>query len=202
MIGRLRGELANIGINGIVMDVGGVGYDVSISLQTQNALPDEGQEVTLHIHTHVREDTLQLFGFGTLEERELFRLLIGVSGIGPRMGINVLSHINPGDFADTVKRENLKRLTAIPGIGKRTAERVVLELRDKLMDMELGLSPSEAEQSQASKAAMKDLHSALINFGYRSAEVDKVVAELEAEFQADTSLQEMVVLGLQKLSKQ
>lgn len=201
MIGRLRGIIVGTFIDKILIDVNGVGYDVSVSLHTQNALPDEEQEVTLHIHTHVREDTLQLMGFSTLDERELFRLLIQVSGIGPRMALNVLSHITPGEFADTVSRENLKRLTAIPGIGKRTAERVVLELRDKILDLELGLTPSEAQQSQENKTILKDLQSALVNFGYRATEVEKVVAELEADAQSGTGLQELVVLGLKKLSK-
>jgi Holliday junction DNA helicase RuvA len=202
MIGRLQGKIAYRSIDKVLLDINGVGYDVSVSLSTLNALPDDPEsDAILHIHTHVREDTLQLMGFHSLEERELFRMLIGVSGIGPRLGLTVLSHITPAEFADTVQRENLKRLTAIPGIGKRTAERVILELREKVVEMALGLAPSEAQQVHETKGILRDLQSALVNFGYRAAAVEKVVAELESEAQAGIDLQELVVLGLKKLTK-
>lgn len=201
MIARLRGKLASKKLDRLIVDVGGVGYDVMISLHTYHTLPEGEQEVLLFIHTHIREDTFSLLGFASEEERDVFRMLISVSGIGPRMALNVLSHISPLELVDTIKRENLGRLTAIPGIGKRTGERMIVELRDKMIDMELGLSATEVQQSEKSKAVSRDLHSALINFGYRAALVDKVVAILEPEIAAGQELEQLVLLGLQKLAK-
>lgn len=201
MIGRLRGEVVEKEEDKILIEVNGVGYDVLVSIHTLNALPDEGEAI-LHIHTHVREDTLQLMGFSTLDERDLFRLLIQVSGIGPRMGMNVLSHITPSEFSDTIKRENIKRLTSIPGIGKRTAERVILELRDKVIDLELGMNAAELKQAKEVKTTLRDLHSALLNFGYRPPEVERVIAQMESEAQSGVGLQELVMIGLKKLNKQ
>ena len=201
MIARLRGMLAVKGIDRLIVDVGGVGYDVQVSLQTQSTLPDEGQDVLLHIHSHIREDAFNLMGFATLDERDLFRMLIQISGIGPRMALNLLSHISPNDFIDTIKRENLKRLTAIPGIGKRTAERMIVELRDKLKDLALGLSASEAQSAEKAKTILRDVQSALVNFGYRASQVEKVVASLETDAEAGVDLEQLVLLGLQKLSK-
>lgn len=201
MIARLRGLLAHKGIDRVIVDCGGVGYDVQVSIQTHNALPEEGEEATLHIQTNIREDTFDLLGFATFEERDMFRLLITISGIGPRMALNLLSHITPVDLVDTIRRENIKGLTAIPGIGKRKAERMIVELRDKMIDIDLGMSASDRKQVEQAKAVVRDLHSALLNFGYRAAEVDKVIAMLEPEIEAGVELEQLVLLGLQKLSK-
>jgi Holliday junction DNA helicase RuvA len=201
MIARLFGKLVFKGLDRVIIDVGGVGFDVMVSLNTLQALPEEDIDVLLHIHTHVREDALQLMGFASLEERDLFRMAIQISGIGPRMGLNLLSHITPTEFVDTIKRENLKRLTSIPGIGKRIAERIVVELRDKIKDLDLGLTATEASQSERSKQKLRDLYSALINFGYRPAQVEKAVSMLETEASAGTDLEQLVLMGLQKLNK-
>lgn len=201
MIARLRGTLAVKGLDRLIVDVGGVGYDVMISLQTHHSLPEEGQDVLLLIHSHIREDSFSLLGFSTQDERELFRMLISISGIGPRMALNLLSHITPGEFVDTVKRENLKRLTAIPGIGKRKAERLIVELRDKLIDMDLGLTAVEVQKAESNKALARDLHSALVNFGYRASQVEKVVAMMETDMDAGADLEQLVMTGLQKLTK-
>ncbi len=201
MIARLRGMLAHKGIDRVIVDCGGVGYDVMVSLQTFHALPEEGEEAILHIQTHIREDTFDLMGFASIDERDMYRMLITISGIGPRMALNLLSHISPANLVDTIRRENLKGLTAIPGIGKRKAERMIVELRDKMIDIDLGMSATDKKQAEQAKAIVRDLHSALLNFGYRAAEVDKVIAMLEPDIESGAELEQLVLNGLQKLSK-
>ena len=132
MIARLRGILVEKHPNQAVLDVGGVGYDVAIPISTYAALPDTGVEVILRIHTHVREDILALYGFLSPDEKNLFEKLIGVSGIGPGLAVKVLSGMSAGDLLTAIRRNELDRLIRIPGVGKKTAERMVLELRDKL----------------------------------------------------------------------
>ena len=201
MIARLRGKLANKQIDRIIVDVAGVGYNVQISLNTYNALPENGEEVILHIHTQIREDAFNLMGFSSLEERDIFRLLIQVSGIGPRMGLNILSGISPEELVDTLKRSNLARLTSIPGIGKRIAERVIVDLRDKVKDLDLGLSPNELEASNYVKELRQNIGSALTNMGYKQTAVDKVIHLLKADIEGGTELGILVRLALQKLNK-
>src|SRR3954454_4208949 len=132
MIASLRGALLEKRPNQIIVDVQGVGYDVAIPVSTYSALPDNGKEVTLRIHTHVREDAIALFGFVSGEEKMLFEKLIGVSGIGPKLAITVLSGLAATDLTNAIRSGDVQRLTRIPGIGKKTAERMVLELRDKV----------------------------------------------------------------------
>ena len=132
MIAHLRGSLLEKQPNRIIVDVGGVGYDVSVPLSTFYGLGEAGATVALRIHTHVREDALALFGFATRLEQELFERLIGVSGIGPKLALAVLSGIEPPDLIRAIERGDVARLTAIPGVGKKTAERIVLELKDRL----------------------------------------------------------------------
>ncbi|HOK44692.1 MAG TPA: Holliday junction branch migration protein RuvA, partial [Bryobacteraceae bacterium] len=141
MIAHLRGTLLEKHPNQAVVEAGGVGYDVAIPVSTYSALPEAGREVTLRIYTHVREDTLALFGFLTREEKLLFERLISVSGIGPKLAITVLSGLPAADLSAAVRAGDVNRLTRIPGVGKKTAERIVLELRDKL--------PASAEAAAA-----------------------------------------------------
>ena len=173
MIAFLRGRLHDKQPQRVVVDVGGVGYDVAVPLSTFYQLGDEGSDVALRIHTHVREDQLALFGFLTASEQVVFERLLGVSGIGPKLALGVLSGIEPAEFVGALERGDVARLTRIPGIGKKTAERMVLELRDRLLK-DLGPAAGEApapyEQGQRD-----DLVSALINLGYDRRTVDRVV---------------------------
>ncbi len=201
MIGRLRGKVWEKKVDAVLLDVGGVGYDVQISLTTYNDLPEEGKEAVLHIHTHVREDQLVLMGFSTSQERVLFRLLLLVSGIGPRMALNILSGITPPELVDALKRGLHVRLTAIPGVGQKKAERLVVDLRDKVIDLDLGWASEETKQADKAKETTEDLKSALLNMGYRAAQVEQVVGLLRREIEDGVSLGELVRIGLQKLTK-
>jgi Holliday junction DNA helicase RuvA len=162
MIARLRGTLIEKHPNQAIVDAGGVGYDVTIPVSTYSGLPETGAETILRIHTHVREDIIALYGFLTLDERNLFEKLISVSGIGPSVAIKVLSGITAADLLNAIRRNELERLVRIPGIGKKTAERMVLELRDKLP------APAGDEQTTAAPALSaldEDVLSALLNLG-------------------------------------
>ena len=173
MIAHLRGRIFDKQPNRILVDVNGVGYDVAVPLSTFYGLGDAGAEIALRIHTHVREDALLLFGFATRLEQELFERLISVSGIGPKLALAVLSGIEPGDLIKAIQRGDLARLTAIPGVGKKTSERIVLELKDRLPRAE---HTSVPEGGVAEPSAMKDdVLSALMNLGYHRPLAEKAV---------------------------
>jgi Holliday junction DNA helicase RuvA len=179
MIAFLRGRILDKQPNRIVVDVQGVGYDVIVPLSTFYDVGDEGAEVSLRVYTHVREDTLQLYGFLTDFERQVFERLIGISGIGPKLAIAVLSGVDSRDLVAAVQRGDVARLTAVPGIGKKTAERIVLELRDRLS--QLAVAPSDAAPAVSSGDRVRvDLLSALQNLGYHRAQADKAVDKVLA----------------------
>jgi holliday junction DNA helicase RuvA len=157
----------------VVVECGGVGYDVSISVSTFTALPSEGSEASLFIHTHVREDALALFGFAELAEKRLFEKLLTISGIGPKLAITVLSGISAERLVGAIRAQDHATLTKIPGIGKKTAERVVLELKDKLDDMVGTAAESSAPRSLGTVA--DDVLSALVNLGYPRPVAQKAV---------------------------
>ena len=165
MIAHLRGVLLEKHPNQAVIEAGGVGYDVTIPVSTYTSLPDAGSEVRLRIHTHVREDAIQLYGFSSVEERALFEKLIGVSGIGPKLAITVLSGIQAGELVRIIRSSDVATLVRVPGIGKKTAERIVLELNDKLET--LGAPPSAPKSAAAafSDPIEADVVSALTNLG-------------------------------------
>ena len=174
MIGQLRGRILEKRPNRIVVDVNGVGYDVSVPLSTFYGLGEPGSEIALRIHTHVREDALALYGFATALEQDLFERLIGVSGIGPKLALAVLSGIEPFELVRAIERGDLARLTAIPGVGKKTSERIVLELKDRLprahaVAVAIGGGEPEAP------ALRDDLLSALMNLGYHRPLAEKAV---------------------------
>lgn len=171
MIGMLRGTLAEKGLDRVLLDVGGVGYEVAISMTTLQALPQAGHEVTLRTYLHVREDALQLFGFYSDEERRAFELCISVSGIGPKLALATLSGMDPGTLADAVRRGDVTRLCRIPGIGKKTAERMVLELRDKFG------APATTATPQSKMGGAQAVSSALVNLGYKPAAAERAAAE-------------------------
>ncbi len=170
MIAHLRGRLIAKHPNQAIIDTGGVGYDVVISVPTFSELPAAGSEVALHIHTHVREDAIALFGFLRAEEKQLFEKLIAVSGIGPKLAITILSGMAAAEMVSAIRSNDVTRLTRIPGIGKKTAERMVLELRDKLEGF--GAAPAAA----AMTAAEEDVLSALMNLGYARPAAERAVA--------------------------
>jgi len=175
MIAFLRGIVLSKQPNRIVVDVGGVGYEVHVPLSTFYDIGDEGTEVALRVHLHAREDALQLYGFLTELERQIFERLIGISGVGPRLAIVVLSGIEPKGLVAAVQRGDVARLTGIPGIGKKTAERIVLELRDRLAQMAAPEEPGPSSAGGAADRLRTDLLSALHNLGYHRPQADKAV---------------------------
>jgi Holliday junction DNA helicase RuvA len=174
MIAFLRGRVLEKQPNRIILDVQGVGYELYVPLSTFYDLGDEGSECSLRVYTHVREDALQLFGFLTDLERQLFERLISISGIGPKLAVAVLSGVEARDLVTAVQRGDVARLTAIPGIGKKTAERIVLELRDRLAQLAVGV-PEAAPAARAGDRLRDDLVSALQNLGYHRPQADKAV---------------------------
>jgi holliday junction DNA helicase RuvA len=170
MIARLRGTLVDKGPSRIVVDVGGVGYDVQIPLSTFYPLGEAGSHVELRVHTHVREDALALYGFATSLEHDLFERLISINGVGPKLALAVLSGIEPAELIRAVRSQDVARLTKIPGVGKKTAERIGLELKDRLPDVPEGRPGSLLEDERRS-----DLLSALVNLGYQRAGVEKAL---------------------------
>lgn len=172
MIAHLAGTLLEKHVQRLVVDVGGVGYDVQVPLSTFYAVGEPGARVTLRVHTHVREDALQLFGFVTALELSLFQRLIAVSGIGPKVALAVLSGIEPVDLIRAVRGSDIARLTRIPGVGKKTSERIVVELRDRLPTME---EPPASDAAPEAGDVRDNLLSALTNLGYQRASVEKTV---------------------------
>ena len=206
MIAHLSGKLIDRHATSVVLDVGGVGYEVTIPVTTFYDLEEAGQTVSLRIYTHVREDTLQLFGFKTLRERELFRMLISVSGIGPKSAVAMLSGMSADEIIVAIRTNNLARLTSIPGVGKKTAERLVLDLRDKMAALS---SPALEEQAMvettggtvASEDALReDALSALTYLGYQRAAAEKAITHAIQEG-GDPSVDLILRRSLRTLSK-
>jgi Holliday junction DNA helicase RuvA len=176
MIGRLTGRLATKSPDQVLLEVGGVGYFVHIPLSTFYELPEQESPASLWIHTHVREDTLALYGFLTERERALFLLLLGVTGIGPRVALTVLSGIPPVELIEALRKQDVRRLVAIPGVGKKTAERMVLELAEKAASLR-----SDEPAGAPAAIAADDVISALVNLGYRKGEAEKTVDAISRE---------------------
>jgi Holliday junction DNA helicase RuvA len=200
MIAQVRGTLIDKGADHVVVEVGGIGYRVTVSLQTLAALPSTGEAARLLTHLQVREDALTLFGFASDEERAAFELCISVQQVGPKLAMSILSILTPQELAAAVARGDHARLQRIPGVGKKTAERLVLELRDKLE--RAGLSrraaapaPVAPPSSQAAAVA-----SALVNLGYRPAEAERAAAEA-AEAVPGAQMAELVKKALRRLAE-
>lgn len=174
MIAALRGRLLEKQPARLIVDVSGVGYDVQVPLSTYGRVGEIGDDITLRIHTHVREEQIALFGFLTPLEQQIFERLISVNGIGPKVALAVLSGIAPGDLVAAVQGNEPARLTTIPGIGRKTAERIVLELRDRLP----AAMPVTPESSAPGGAVRNDLLSALVNLGYPRPIVEKAVTDI------------------------
>lgn len=177
MIGQLRGRLADRRPNQIIVDVGGVGYLVQVPLSTYAALGELHSEVSLLIHTHVREDALVLYGFVSSREKHFFELLLTASGVGPSLALRILSGMSVEELVPAIRASDLVRLTKIPGVGRKTAERIVVELKDKL-DSVAVLPDSAEKPAPASPAGIEaDVISALVNLGYESRVAEKAVEE-------------------------
>jgi Holliday junction DNA helicase RuvA len=175
MIAHLRGVLLEKHPNQAVVEAAGVGYDVAIPISTFTALPDPGAEVRLRVHTHVREDAIALFGFATPDEKALFEKLISVSGIGPKLGLTVLSGLAVNDLNAAIRTGDTARLVRIPGVGKKTAERIILELKDKLPEVAGAAAAVAVPGKDALTALEQDVLSALINLGCAPAAADAAV---------------------------
>jgi holliday junction DNA helicase RuvA len=172
MIGLLTGRLVSEQAEGgVLIDVNGVGYELLVPVGSLGRAHKDGDKVILHVHTHVREDAFELFGFASERERQLFRLVIGVPGVGPKTALNVLSALPPEELTRAIASNDLVRLTRVPGIGKKTAERLVLELRGKMPPIETQTETNKTVQPDNSSRIM----AALTNMGYRPAEAERVV---------------------------
>jgi Holliday junction DNA helicase RuvA len=174
MIALLRGTLLEKHPSRLILDVGGVGYDVQVPLSTFYVLGEPGGPISLRIHTHVREEVIALYGFATTLEQELFERLIGISGIGPKLALAVLSGIEPGELIKAIRLQDVARLMAIPGIGKKTAERIGLELKDRL-PAALQTAGQAAIDAAPDDQLRGDLLSALLNLGYQRAPAEKAI---------------------------
>ncbi len=196
MIAQISGTLAQKVPGEIIVDVGGVGYQVLIPLNVFYQLPEIGAPVSLQIHTHVREDALQLFGFNDRAEKQLFLLLISVSGIGPKLAVNILSGIPAEELARALREGDQVRLVAIPGVGRKLAERMIVELKDKLAP--LSTAGVESVKPEIGSQVMLDAVSALVNLGYKRPEAEKTVREVLKN--GDRSLENVLKDTLRRLS--
>ena len=200
MISHLKGLLFKKSPESIIIDIHGVGYEVIAPLSTFYAMPEENEEASLFIHTHVREDAFTLFGFQTTLEKDIFRLLISVSGIGPKLGVNILSGIGPMELLGAIAHRDAAKLQTIPGVGKKTAERMILELKDKAeklgVDLEL---PSTQVVSRKDEMILKDALSALQNLGY-STKPAKSAIEKALAVQNNASLEWIIREALRLLA--
>jgi len=193
MIALISGKIVHKGISHVIVDVHGVGYRIFIPLTTFYELPEAGQVITLHVHTNVKQDAINLFGFYTVQERDLFQLMISVSGIGPKMSMNILSGISAQELLRAISGGNVGKLVNIPGVGKKMAERLILELKEKVIKkMMIEEMPAADDQHQAGEIIIEDALSALVNLGYKSNvakdALDKVLQASEEELGMDQLL--------------
>jgi Holliday junction DNA helicase RuvA len=206
MIAHLSGTLLSKHATSVILDVGGVGYEVNIPLSTFYDLGDIGATVQLRIYTHVREDALQLFGFKTARERELFLRIISVSGIGPKLGITLMSGMSADEMIESIRTNNLARLTLIPGIGRKTAERLVIELREKMAALSSGAVEDDGQRVQTGPApasedgVRSDALSALLNLGYQRGPAEKAIETVMRET-PELSVETVLRSSLRKLAR-
>jgi holliday junction DNA helicase RuvA len=204
LIAQLSGKLIQKQPNTIIIDVGGVGYDVTIPVSTFYELGEPGSDVSLKIHTHVREDTLQLFGFWTVREKDLFLRLTSVSGVGPKLAITMLSGMPAGELITAITNDDLPRLTSIPGVGRKTAERVVVELRDKMAAISLEAREADRAASRETatseeQAVRDDTISALMALGYPKAIAERAVSFALRE-EGERTIEAVLRRALRRLS--
>ena len=200
MIARLSGILIQKSATQCVVDVQGAGYRVIVPLSTFYELPDAGQPVVLQIHTHVREDAISLYGFHTEEAREVFQLMISVSGIGPKLAVNVLSGISAGEWVRAIALEDLKRLMGIPGVGRKTAERMILELKDKAVKLGSQAAPVEIAAVRNDEQMKEDALSALVNLGYKGSSARDAVERIIKEAPEPLTLDRILKKALRMMA--
>jgi holliday junction DNA helicase RuvA len=200
MIGQLHGKLLSKKPNVLLLDVQGVGYEVFIPLTSFYELPDEGNEVTLKIYTHVREDALVLFGFRSQREKEFFLKLISISGIGPKLAITILSGAQVEELAQALVEGNLGRLTAIPGVGRKTAERLVLELKNQMAPFVLPDQVETSQKESPNTMLEEDVLSALTNLGYPRASAEKALSMVLRSADCERTFEEILRNTLRRLA--
>lgn len=206
MIAHLSGTLLSKQATSVIVDVAGVGYEVNIPLSTFYELEDTGSNVQLRIYTHVKEDALQLYGFKTARERELFINFISVSGIGPKLGIALLSGMSADELIASIKTNNLARLTLIPGVGRKTAERLIVDLREKMTALAAGQSEEETSAKAGAVSASpednvrSDALSALLNLGYQRSSAEKAIDAALSEG-GEMTVESVLRRGLRKLAR-
>ncbi len=201
MIRRLRGTLIEAELTQVVIDAGGVGYGVAVSPQTSAQLAGLGEPADLFVHTNVYDGGIDLYGFATADDREVFLRLTGVSGIGPKLAMNICSGMDPSDLLQAVADGDLGRLVRIPGVGKRTAERMVVELKDRFKDLLLARGAAAAGSPVLPGVSMEEVRSALLNFGYKAARVNKILPMLKQRTHEDAQLQDVIREALKLLQK-
>ncbi len=207
MIALLSGKLLEKQTNVVIVDVGGVGYEVTIPLSTFYDLGEIGSNVELRIYTHVREDAIQLFGFTSARDRELYLKLISVQGVGARSGITMLSGMNADEIIAAIRSDNIAKLTAIPGVGRKTAERLVVELRDKLADLAIGAAAAAVSGEAGTDGhgtetggVYDDALSALVNLGYQRNAAEKALQQARQDG-TEASVPKLLRAALQRLAK-
>ncbi len=194
IIARLKGTLLEVSPTSVIVDAHGVGYRVGVSAFTSGKLPAAGQEVTLHIYHHITEVSQQLFGFLSEEEQQVFELLITVKGVGPKVALGILSGMEPGEFRNTVAAGDKSMLSGVPGIGKKTAERIIVELQDKLGTVAASSTTSEAFETHGN--VEREAIDALVALGYNSGKAQKAVQQASKNFNGTTNASELVKSAL------
>jgi Holliday junction DNA helicase RuvA len=200
MIAHIQGFLHFKSPEYLVIDVDGIGYQVHVPLSTFYDLPQVGSTVSLHIHTHVREDALQLYGFRSPEEKVIFVRLISISGIGPRLAVNILSGISPAELVESLSQNNLARLISIPGVGRKTAERIMVELRDKVSSLVPSHDVTVPVKTAADEAVIEDALSALLNLGYKKGVAQRAVENARQRLEGEITLESLLKESLRALA--
>ncbi len=198
MYDYIRGKLITKRPTDVVIDIDGLGYDLKVSLSTSEALPAEGEMVTLKTYLHVREDILQLYGFVSEEERELFLGLLSVSGVGPKLAQSMLSGLSPAKFIAAIRNNDEKTLSSISGVGKKTAQRLIVELKDKLSKMAVGVRPEEAPAAEAALGTMEtEAAMALVSLGYKRPQAERALVKLRQSANQSTTVEALIKNALQ-----
>jgi len=201
MIASITGQLTHKSPAYVIVDVHGVGYQIFMPLSSFYRLPEIKETVTLKTYTHVREDALQLFGFFTAEEKDLFLLLITISGIGPKLAVNILSGMPVAELVSAVRQEDLARLCSIPGIGQKTAARLILELKEKIAAIKTAEVETAPGESEERRQMLEDALSALVNLGYQRAMAKEVVRKISLSYEGELSVETLLKESLKGLSR-
>ena len=204
MIGRLRGSLLEIKGNDVLVDVSGIGYEVEVAASVLEKAPQTGQALTLYTHFVVREDAQLLFGFATASERDLFRGFIKINGVGPKLALSLLSSLDVATLAMAVRAEDISMLTRVPGIGKKTAERLMLELKNRLDDLSeaSGVSLAVVDVKKQGDLPVREAENALIALGYKPAEASRMIAGVMARSEGELTVEDMIRLSLRSIAGQ